>query len=113
MIVYILIGVALLLFALGLLSVSFRKPPGKPQDPHWESHPLIVGIVGFKVIGYGVRWSVPDERGVYFYHHHYYVNKDLDRDAGFCEECATLRAESLNREKIRPGDLPRHKTSAG
>lgn len=79
-----------------------------PKDPHWEVVPNVekMGLGIFKVIGYQVRWSEPDEQGKYLWVGHYFAGGAPGSSVQVCQHMADRHAARLNEERKGPWQYP-------
>ena len=74
----------------------------------WEAVPAIDEI-NKQVIGYRIRWSIPDAEERYFWIAHYYSSEDDNPSLNWCQHAAKRHAARLNEEGKSPFEFSEYK----
>lgn len=66
-----------------------------PVKAQWEVFPACIDSV---IIGWLVRWSIPNEDGAYLWVRHYYAGENGEPSIEWCHNAALRNAEELNQK---------------
>lgn len=80
------------LMATGWCSLIESEPPYTQPNGRWEVVPATDDHE--QIIGYRVRWSIPDKHGRYLWVGHYYSSETTS--IGWCENAAESHAKRLS-----------------
>lgn len=90
--------VTLLMFCAVWILVTLTSDNPLPEyDPEWE---VVPAFDAGELVGYQVRWSIPDDRGRYLWVGHYYSGPD--NSLRWCQHAAESHCKRLNTEKKMP-----------